>query len=162
MLELIAVAMSAFGYTLLTLLCGAGVVTTVLRPLLAYVLSHQAGGLINLLVTYAVVDGSARLQVPSSSLLPLIGFVAGPTLRLSAPRSGALGLLEHQAGYYAEAIFYVLVGAGTFGWSSVWGWPLALLGLLVTVLLRPWLDLAAVAPETRGLRWLSPRGPDTK
>lgn len=156
MLELIAVAMSAFGYTLLTLLCGAGVVTTVLRPLLAYVLSHQAGGLINILTTYATVNGAARLRVPSRSLLPFVGFVAGPSLQLNAPRSGAWGLLEKQAGYYAEAVFYVLVGAGTFGWSSVWGWPLALLGLLISVLLKPWLDLV------KAERGLSPRGPDEK
>lgn len=140
MTDLVAAAMTAVGYTILTLIVSSvrAHLPLPLAPLLAFVFTHQAGWLVNALAQYTLLGGRAVLAVPCSLLVPVVGLLnkvrAPPVLLPTKPPGRA------QAGAdIVEALFYVLVGSASFGWNSVAGWPVAVLGMLAAILARPWI-----------------------
>lgn len=144
MSELYALAMTAFGYTLLTLTVSAagagGALPFPLAPLLAFVFTHQAGWMLNVLTQYAALAGRARVAVPCGLLLPVLGLLRKARGGVVIAPTGLSGKSRAVADI-VEAVFYVLIGSACFGWASVYGWPIALAGMMAAVLARPWVTL---------------------
>ena len=138
--------MTGVGYAILTLIVSAykAQLPFLVAPALAFVFGHQAGWIVNTLATFIALEGQAALDTPCSLFYPVLGLLAkmrfGSVLKPTVTHTGKRALFDAQAGYVAEAVFYVLLGAASFGWDSVMGWPIALAGLLGTVLLRPWIQ----------------------
>ena len=110
-------------------------------PPLAWLLSTQAGLFLSTLATFAVLGGRALWRVSSWALIPVLGLLDPPRLTPQVTHDGRRGVLDQQAGFLAQGLLYVFLGIRAYGFTAVQGWPFAVLGLLVSLLARPWLFL---------------------
>lgn len=147
MLGEVALMVSAILFFTRCTMCVAGMtVPAMVRIGAAFVLSHQAGSFVNALATYGALQGNARFKIALVDILPFVGWLKSTKKLTGGVRhAGLRNIFDAQIGFVAEGLFYVLVGAATFGWQSVAGWPIAILGLLVSVLARPWMDALGIA-----------------
>lgn len=136
MLMFVSLLTAALVYTHLSM-SSAGI----LMQLITFGLTRQAGMFISILATLCSLGGEASVQISPAAVVPLVGLLSRPKIKANEQHTGGRLILDEQIGFIAQGIFYVLLGARNFGWSSVWGWPIAILMLLLSVLARPWLAL---------------------
>lgn len=81
------------------------------------------------------------MDVDLLTVVPIVGWLRPSTiLTPGIAHDGLRKIFDSQVGFVAEGLYYVLIGAATFGWTSVAGWPIAILGLLASMLAKPWLQ----------------------
>lgn len=102
-------------------------------PALAWLLMWQAGGFLSALAQCLATGPAATLRASSTALVPIVGLLDRP--KVVGPHDGP----AEKAGFVAEGVLYVALGIHAYGLYSVKGWPLAVLSLLFTLLLRPWM-----------------------
>ena len=113
--------------------------------LCAYILSHQAGSFVNLLATSATFSERGKCNIRSTAFLPVVGFFGqSPFFVPSSTHESFRAIFDSQIGMVAEILFFIVLGGCTFGWTSIKGWPVAVIGSLITIISQPWRDALAV------------------
>lgn len=99
-------------------------------PALPWLLMWQAGGFLAALAQCLAAGRTAALRISSTAVVPVLGLTDRPKV---------VGPQNEKVGFIAEGLLYVALGIYAYGLNSVKGWPVAVLGLLISLLLRPWM-----------------------
>ena len=144
--DVVALVASISILTQCCMLCTTLAVPAAVRVALVFCVSHQAGSCVNALATYMTLGGRARVAVDLLTVVPIVGWLRRSTiLTPEIAHHGLRKIFDSQVGFVTEGVYYVVVGAATFGWTSVAGWPVAILGLLTSILAKPWVEALSSA-----------------